>query len=238
MYSIEQKYDYAGNDLWNWSVRIGGDEAELDRIKKVVWYLHHTFRNPVVTATKRETQFELSRKGWGVFQLRAELHLDDSSKQTLTHWLELAYPDDDDHTVVMRGGTPVSKGVAKNKVFLSYGAEDRKLIAQVRGKLEERGYEVLDPSNIEPGAPIDASINKMVRDSDLVMGFVTSDFASPFVVSELNKAQASQKPVVAVLKSGVEQPYGLDESLNRIEIDLESDYASDELADIVGKFHP
>ncbi|MEJ2310104.1 MAG: TIR domain-containing protein [Gammaproteobacteria bacterium] len=236
MYRIEQTYDYAGNDLWNWSVRIGGDKQELDRLVKVIWYLHHTFSNPVVTVTKRETQFELNRKGWGVFQLRAELFLDDGSKQMLTHWLELAYPEEE-HVAPTRGA-PARKGSTKYKVFLSYGAEDRKLVAQVRGKLEERGYQVLDPSNIEAGMPVEAAVSKMVRDSDLVMGFVTSDFVSPFVVSELNKAKSSQKPVLAVIKPGIEQPYGLDEELNRVEIDLDAEYASDELADVVAKLEP
>lgn len=237
MYSIEQNYDYIGNDLWNWSVRIHGSGAELDTITKVIWYLHHTFKNPVVTVDDRDSQFELNRRGWGVFQIRAELVLADGSRQTLTHWLELAYPEEEASTELLPA-VKTRSGIRKNRVFLSYGSEDRRLVSQVRGKLESRGYEVLDATDVEPGLPQDAAVSKMVRDSDLVMGFVTSDFVSPFVVSELNKANQSEKPVLAIVKSGLEQPYGLDEDLNRIEVDLESEYVSDELADVLGKFHP
>jgi hypothetical protein len=233
MYGIDQNFDYIGNDLWEWSVRIKGGDEELDQIDKVIWYLHHTFKNPVVTITDRETQFELKRRGWGVFQLRAELILDDGSKKTLTHWLELAYPDEEVSPAINKGITTVKK-----KVFLSYGAEDRKLVSQVRGKLEAWGYEILDSSDAEPGLPLDAVVNKMVRDSDLVMGFITSDFASPLVVSELNRANQSEKPVLAIVMPGLEQPYGLDEDLNRIEFNLDSEYAGEELADLLSKFQP
>jgi hypothetical protein len=149
-----------GNDLWDWSVRVQGSDEELDRINKVIWYLNHTFNNPVVTVADRETRFEP------------------------------AYPDEEASPAMCRGMTG-----RKNKVLFSYGAEDRKRLVQIRDKLEARGYEILDSSDTEPGLPRDAVVNKMVRDSDLVMGFITSDFSSPLVVSELNRANQSEKPI-------------------------------------------
>jgi transcription initiation factor IIF auxiliary subunit len=235
-YQIAQGYKYIGNDRWSWRVWIDASDSELDKIKQVTWYLHHTFREPVVIKKKksRSEKFILKRKGWGVFQIRAELSLNDGSSDSLTHWLELAYPSSDTE-VVTRSGQPDTFD-KKNKIFLSYGAEDQRLATELRGKLEERGYEVLDPINIQKDVPIEAATNKMIRDSDLVMGFVTSDFANPSVLMELNKANKSQKPTLAVIKKGIEQPYGLDQRLNRVELDLGSINASDELADILGKF--
>jgi hypothetical protein len=59
---------------------------------------------------------------------------------------------------------------------------------------------------------------------------------NPFVVSELNEANQSDKPVLAVVKPGVEQPYGLDNNLQRVEIDFDAEDAGDNLAEFLGKF--
>jgi hypothetical protein len=55
-------------------------------------------------------------------------------------------------------------------------------------------------------------------------------------VSELNEANQSDKPVLAVVKPGVAQPYGLDNNLQRVEIDFDAEDAGDNLADFLGKF--
>lgn len=235
-YHIAQDYKYMGNDQWSWQVSIDASENELDDVNQVTWYLHHTFKNPVISQKNRNEKFKLERKGWGTFQIKAKLTLNDGSKEVLTHWLKLAYPASDKEVVTR--GVPEKYISEKKKVFLSYGAEDQNLASEVRGKLEDDGYEVLDPINIKPGLPIAASIEKMVRESDLVMGLITSDFSSPSVLSELNKAYKSTKPTVAVIRQGIDQPYGLDKNLSRIELDLDSSNTSNELTDMLGKFTP
>ncbi|MFE0025883.1 pYEATS domain-containing protein [Amycolatopsis sp. NPDC059021] len=54
----------------------GEEDSDLDRVTKVVYYLHPTFYDPIRTVTDRATKFELTTAAWGMFALRADVHLD------------------------------------------------------------------------------------------------------------------------------------------------------------------
>ena len=59
---------------------------------------------------------------------------------------------------------------------------------------------------------------------------------NPFVVSEFDEANQSHTPVLAVVKPGVAQPYGLDNNLQHVEIDFDAEDAGDNLDDFLGGF--
>ena len=89
---IAQKARYAGDDYWNWSAWIEGDEDELDQIDHVVYILHRTFPNSVRTVSDRTTKFRLKTGGWGAFTLIADVVSKKGTTTRLTHELVLEYP--------------------------------------------------------------------------------------------------------------------------------------------------
>jgi transcription initiation factor IIF auxiliary subunit len=90
---IAQDQHYQGDDWWDWSVWIDADSAELARIDRVTWHLHPTFPQPVREQTNRGENFRLSTAGWGTFRIRADVDMNDGTKNKLSHELELYYPD-------------------------------------------------------------------------------------------------------------------------------------------------
>jgi transcription initiation factor IIF auxiliary subunit len=90
---IEQGFEYQGEDWWKWWIWIDGPQAELDQVDRVVYVLHPTFPNPVRTVTDRSTKFRLQTAGWGVFLIRAKVIHKGGTETSLTHYLQLEYPD-------------------------------------------------------------------------------------------------------------------------------------------------
>src|SRR5579864_7608329 len=90
---IRQGFEYQGDDWWRWWVWIDGPDEALDRVDHVVYTLHPTFPNPVRTVGDRASGFRLKATGWGAFKIRAKVHFKNNSIESLSHDLELLYPD-------------------------------------------------------------------------------------------------------------------------------------------------
>ena len=90
---IKQDYEYAGEDFWNWSVWIESSDSGLDKIDNVIYNLHYTFPNPVVTIKTRDNQFKLKAGGWGTFVIYAHINFKDDTILEIEHELELGYPE-------------------------------------------------------------------------------------------------------------------------------------------------
>ena len=88
--TIRQETEYLGSDRWKWAVWVDGAPEELDRM---MYILHRTFIRPVREVSDRNTNFRLEAKSWGVFTLLAKAKFKDGREETLTHDLELLYPD-------------------------------------------------------------------------------------------------------------------------------------------------
>lgn len=89
---LTQDSTYAGDDYWHWSAWIQGPDDELDKVRQVVYTLHHTFPNPIRTVTDRRTNFRLETEGWGVFRLYATVVYDDGTEKRLHLDLHFVYP--------------------------------------------------------------------------------------------------------------------------------------------------
>lgn len=235
-YRIEQEQTYLGQQRWQWGTWIDAPDSDLDRISKVTWLLHHTFPQPVIESIDRQRRFKIVLNGWGMFQIRADLELIEGGPVKLSHWLKLAYPDENSAPT---RGAPVKEApperpipIPQGKyVFLSYGSADAKLADRVKAEMQGRGFEVKDAAEVKAGEPFEAAIQKMIRESDMVLGLVNSDFASPNVIMELNSAEQSAKPTLAVMGRGVQEVFGLSKSLKRLRLDLDEPGSGMELAD-------
>ena len=93
-YTVEQSFNYDGDDYWEWSIWIASVENDkLDKIGSVTYHLHNTFPNPVRIVKDRKTNFRLDSGGWGIFTIYIVLNLKDDSVIELKHKLDLEYPD-------------------------------------------------------------------------------------------------------------------------------------------------
>jgi len=200
-YDIAQEQTYVGNDYWKWSVWIVASDDELDQIRSVTWILHASFKKPRVLSTDRANNFRLHTAGWGTFRLRAELKLKNSEIVKLKHDLTLEYPPDAPNPKRGMGSLAPS---SLPSVFLSYSSADARLAASVKERLTAHGAIVLDASEVEPGKDLNAAIESMMHQAQTVIGVVGADEASPWVVSELKRAQANQKPAFALVMQGNE----------------------------------
>jgi transcription initiation factor IIF auxiliary subunit len=153
-YRIVQDYEYVGKDYWRWWARIeADDDAELDKVKEVVWILHPSFHHSRVVAKQRSNNFRLVTAGWGTFLLRAEVVLANGEKLLLQHNLRLDYPEPS-------GSKPRQKDFASAQeqrlptVFLSYSMQDARVAAEIRDEIEKAGLKVLDQTRLREGDPV------------------------------------------------------------------------------------
>ncbi|MCR9271123.1 MAG: TIR domain-containing protein [Hyphomonadaceae bacterium] len=61
-------------------VWIEASSRDLDRISKVTYFLHRTFKNPVREITDRHSKFELRTNGWGAFEIQANVEFSHSQQ--------------------------------------------------------------------------------------------------------------------------------------------------------------
>ncbi len=232
-YLIQQSSEYVGKNRWKWQTWIDASDSELDQITDVIWYLHETFPQSVVKKTTRKNNFRLSQTGWGIFLVHAEINLKNSETIDLSHQLSFESPDvQNTPTRDISSKSPLNKQL---KVFLSYGAEDTELAKKVQENLQGFGYQVLDINSCQSSMPLKLAQQKLMRESDLIMGLVTSDVASPYVLNDLNRAKQSNKPAVALVGKNI-TPIGLDSELNQISYSIEADDDSlENFFEIMGK---
>jgi len=55
-------------------------KALLNKVSKVVYHLHHTFRNPDREISTPENNFELKTYAWGQFNLSADVYFEDGGQ--------------------------------------------------------------------------------------------------------------------------------------------------------------
>ena len=71
-------------------------------------------------------------------------------------------------------------------------------LAVLRATLEERGLQVLVPSDLEVGVDWASEIQKQLGRADLVIGVITADQSSPWVLFELGQASALGRRIVLI----------------------------------------
>ena len=83
----------APKGYYKWSVYINEDVSVCKTISYVEYYLHNTFKNPVikVNASTTNQNFSYTATGWGEFDIRAKIVFKDPRKKTqyVNYWLKL-----------------------------------------------------------------------------------------------------------------------------------------------------
>ncbi|CAE7898551.1 YAF9, partial [Symbiodinium necroappetens] len=74
-----------------WTMMLRFPEDTLGLVNKVVFHLHETFSEPVVEVAA--PPFQITRFGWGTFEILAVIHLQDGRELKLTHTLSFDRPE-------------------------------------------------------------------------------------------------------------------------------------------------
>lgn len=83
------KRDRYRKGYYDWAIFLTPKDA-LNEVERVVYTLHETFQNPVREIVDRETGFKLKSKGWGEFQVKAEIYFYGLKDPLIKyHWLKL-----------------------------------------------------------------------------------------------------------------------------------------------------
>lgn len=211
--AISQEQQYLGHDFWRWRAWISGETADLNQVREVQWFLHPSFSPSEVTTQDRSTGFQLERRGWGTFTLRAELHRSDGEVLTLRQRLRLYYPADQGEAAA-RSPQPRSPGVGPfvsapekgpiqapqkrvPKIFLSYGFSDRPTAATILVGLQRLGFTVIDGPSIGRDQPEFATL-ELLGSADGTVAWLSGDIPSVFVAQELNASVRAGKPTLVL----------------------------------------
>jgi hypothetical protein len=238
-YRIAQDQQYVGGDYWNWSAWIEASPDSLAQIDHVTWLLHPSFTPSRVESRSADSKFRLDSSGWGTFRLRAEVHTKAGDSIAVSRMLKLTYPDEAEsassNLAPVRGSASSTPNLSLPYVYMSYSSEDANQALRVRNTMEELGVQVRDAREVEPGLPLDAAIRKMIRESAGVMTVLGSDYASPFVISEMKLAAAEEKPTLALLPTNTELPYGLLSNIHELRFGEDPKEIAPMLADFASK---
>jgi hypothetical protein len=204
---ITQSSKYIGNKYWSWSVWINGSDAELDAIKRVVWYLHPSFSPPMVKTIDRSSCFKLETSGWGTFEIEATLEMRSGVDLSLSHELELFYPDDEATTRSTAANRAVEKSASPStrQVFLSYSAGDIKLVSELRSELQKLAITVVDSQSVTLGLPMEKAIQREIERSMAAVVLQTESELSQFMKSVIHSSINYSKPILLVGQSGVKR---------------------------------
>lgn len=218
-YRIAQDFEYVGHDYWRWWAWIEADPDELDAVQEVAWILHPSFSQSRVVARDRADGFRLETAGWGTFLLRAEVLRKDGETRQLRHRLRLAYPEGTAPSAPARSAAADDAVQAPRKVFLSYSTLDARAAARLRTGLEQAGLTVLDQSRLGAGEPWNEALQRMIAQSDAVVGLVGEDEVSPWVSAEMQTGMAAAKPTLALLGRSA-SPAGLPGNVRMLQVDV------------------
>lgn len=112
----EATYD-AKKNLWTWQLWIVGPDAELKEIDHIIYSLHPSFPNPVRTAKRRDTEFELRGESWGKFPVKAWIVYKNGAAQH--HQFDLLLNDPGSGRVAPLLHVPAAPGGPKEKYDLA-----------------------------------------------------------------------------------------------------------------------
>ncbi|MEI8186405.1 MAG: pYEATS domain-containing protein [Chlorobiaceae bacterium] len=76
---------------WQWTMYIQAPDTILDKIHYVVYTLHPTYSDSIVTVYERGSgpyAFRLTRDAWGTFRVKIHIVMHDGTTRDLSHYLK------------------------------------------------------------------------------------------------------------------------------------------------------
>jgi hypothetical protein len=204
---IKQQTTLKGKDWWEWSVWLEGAKQELDAIDHVVYTLHPTFPNPVMSVANRKTGFRLDSSGWGGFMIYIQVKNKDGSTNKRRHYLKFDDPDIDKAGSNRRSGKIFSaKEPPRRTVFVSGGTRDLDAVHAVRKVFSGQNFEVVGPQDVKGGQELQRTVNDMIARADVAV-FVISGRPNLWLNEEIKAAVGGKRHILPlVVGTNVEMP--------------------------------
>ncbi len=184
-----------GEDYFDWAIWIEGDKTTLQTIKKVTYYLHDTFPDPVRVKWKATTKFKLKTSGWGTFMIYIHILLKDGQEVEQSHYLILE--EDYDSTKITKELLESREGRnKKNKktVFISTSSMDREIAHKIQKILEANDVNVVKAEDMPLGSTFDDFINDSIKSASTVIA-IKSEYENSWQDQELELAKNEQIPI-------------------------------------------
>lgn len=220
---VRQSATPAGKDFWKWSVWLEGGKDELDKIESVKYTLHPTFPNPDRVVASRATNFRLSSKGWGEFNIYIEIRQKNGRVRKRQHWLKLEESRAPRAAETKGGKKGVKKAVRKvikkalaktlagadggsaadadrYCVFISSGAADMPFAKTLGDALAKRGLVVL-MADEATSLPWEHHLRSQLERADSAV-FVISDTTSRWLTQEIKAVRTHKLPITTVFIPG------------------------------------
>jgi transcription initiation factor IIF auxiliary subunit len=83
------------SEQYHIGIWVDGDDNELDRIAKVEYLLHPTFRRRRRSSENRANKFQITIWTWGLFTIDVTVHFKDGSTNAFNYLLSYTLPPDD-----------------------------------------------------------------------------------------------------------------------------------------------
>ncbi|MFX1566498.1 MAG: pYEATS domain-containing protein [Promethearchaeota archaeon] len=84
-----------GPEYYNLRIYLDGPDPELNKVKKVDYLLHPTFRQRLHSSNDRNDKFAIRIWTWGMFTIHATIHYKDGKKEDREFFLGYDLPKDD-----------------------------------------------------------------------------------------------------------------------------------------------
>lgn len=205
---------------WTWSIWLDAAPDQLDRVAKVVYHLHPSFKPPVRESTNRRSKFRIGGSSLSEFMIIARIVGATGEELELRHWLALS-----DDAARVCGAPPI---IAKPQAILSYSLADAPYAQRLADALRHRDVEVKSPSELSSGEPWLRTLAEQVGRAAVIM--LVSDKISPWAESEAETFLPRGGKVVPVMLPGREHA-PLPPPLQQVQaISLTSDDAIDAVA--------
>ncbi len=183
---------------WKWSLRLVGEDDELDQVEYVQYTLHPSFRNPVRRIDDRTSRFRLDSSGWGEFVIQADVRMKDGTSAHLEHYLELRSP--------LQGAERVNGRRQRDRtVFISYGVADALIAHELRSALEAYGLDPSTADDVSIGEPWRDKIESLIQHASGVI-LIASERPSRFTLFEAGMAEMHKKPTVTIIVGSDARP--------------------------------
>jgi hypothetical protein len=103
-------------------------------------------------------------------------------------------------------------------IFVSYSHQDQRIVSGIADRLERSGYSIWYDRDIQPGSLWDDTIKNRLKDSSVVLLFISSHFVrSDYCLLELKLALEQKKTIVPLYLDGAKFEEDLQRQIDRIQ---------------------
>jgi hypothetical protein len=174
---IQQTSEEISETQWKWSLWLEGSDEELQSVQEVVYHLHPTFTQSVVTRSNRESKFRIDANGWGTFVVKIEVLKTDGTTEQILHRLRFSR--------------------SEPQIFISGSASDEPAIKAVKQVAQNLQMGAICSQDVPVSEDLESTIREQIDRSNAFI-LINGSTPSRWVMAEVQMARALGKPIVSI----------------------------------------